>query len=137
MYVLWMNSNVGRKEEFFEDMLKALPGGVRVFGGGELHPDGRAHYHGVFSFPEEVDWWADAAKRFSIEGDRNAIWVEGPRPECRPSDFLTLKVAYILSCYGPLHGLGDRSSLERAAAVAAEEDRSFPVSFCGSFGRGK
>ena len=93
IYVTWSKSKIDSKEEFHEKLLAMLPAGVRMFGGRELHEDGTPHYHVVFSFPDRVHW-RDAAKKFWIEGDTNAIRFEKPKPRQRVSDFLEKTMAY-------------------------------------------
>ena len=41
IYVTWSKSKIDSKEEFHEKLLAMLPAGVRMFGGRELHEDGR------------------------------------------------------------------------------------------------
>src|SRR5256885_12888405 len=77
IYILitWSKSKIELKDEFHQKLLAILPAGVRLFGGRELHQDDTPHYHVVFSFLHKVNW-PDAAKKFSIEGDTNAIRFE-------------------------------------------------------------
>ena len=112
IYVTWSKSKIDSKEEFHEKLLAMLPAGVRMFGGRELHEDGTPHYHVVFSFPDRVHW-RDAAKKFWIEGDTNAIRFEKPKPRQRVSDFLEKTMAY---CAKDGDTFGERLSLEGAAA---------------------
>ena len=112
IYVTWSKSKVESKDEFHEKLVTMMPSGVRMFGGRELHQDGTPHYHVVFSFAEKVHW-ADAAKRFSIEGDTNAIRFEKLKPGQRLSDFLENTMAY---CAKDGDTFGERLSLEGAVA---------------------
>jgi len=91
--VTWSRSTIDDKYEFLEKLLGILPVGVRVFGGRELDAQGTLAYHAVISFAEKVHW-PDAAKRFSIEGDTNAIRLEQPKPRHPRRDFLEGSVAY-------------------------------------------
>ena len=93
IYVTWSKSKIDSKEEFHQKLLAILPAGVRMFGGRELHQDGTPHYHVVFSFVEKVHW-RDAAKRFSIDGDTNAIRLEKPKARQRVRGFLEKTMAY-------------------------------------------
>ena len=88
----WSKSKIDSKEEFNEKLLTRLPAGVRYFGGRELHQDGTPHYHVVFSFLNKVRW-PDAVKKFSIEGDTNAIRLEKPQPRKNPKAFLEITMA--------------------------------------------
>ena len=112
----WSKSKIGSKEEFYRTI---LPAGVRMFGGRELHQDGTPHYHVVFSFTEKVHW-RDAAKRFAIEEDTNAIRFEKPRARQRVSDFLENTIAY---CAKDGDTFGERSSLD--GAVAEQKKRKW------------
>jgi len=91
--VTWSRSTIDDKYEFLEKLLGILPVGVRVFGGRELHADSTLSYHAMISFAEKMHW-PDAAKKFSIEGDTNAIRLEQPKPRHRSRDFLEGSVAY-------------------------------------------
>ena len=112
IYVTWSKSTIDSKEEFHEKLVTMMPAGVRMFGGRELHQDGTPHYHVVFSFAEKVHW-ADAAKRFTIEGDTKAIRFEKLRPGQRLSDFLESTMAY---CAKNNDTFGERLCLEGAVA---------------------
>ena len=87
IYVTWSKSKVESKDEFHEKLVTMMPSGVRMFGGRELHQDGTPHYHVVFSFAEKVHW-ADAAKRFSIEGDYECHSVREVEAGTAPFRFL-------------------------------------------------
>ncbi len=91
--VTWSRSTIGDKYEFLEKLLGILPVGVRVFGGRELHADSTLSYHAMISFAEKMHW-PDAAKKFSIEGDTNAIRLKKPKPRHPIRDFLERSVAY-------------------------------------------
>ena len=119
IYVTWSKSKIDSKEEFHRKLLAILPGGVRLFGGRELHQDGTPHYHVVFSFVEKVHW-PDAAKKFCIEGDTNAIRFEKPKPRQRVSDFLENTMAY---CGKDGDTFGERLCLE--GAVAEQKKRKW------------
>ncbi len=112
IYVTWSKSKIEEKEVFHQKLLALLPAGVRMFGGRELHEDGTPHYHVVFSFTERVHW-PDAAKKFSIEGDTNAIRFEKPKPRQRVNDFLENTMAY---CSKDGDIFGERLCLEGAVA---------------------
>lgn len=112
IYVTWSKSKIEKKEVFHEKLNAILPAGVKLFGGRKLHEDGTPHYHVVFSFTEKVHW-RDAAKKFSIEGDTNAIRFEKPKPRQRVSPFLENKMAY---CAKDGDTFGERLSLEGAVA---------------------
>ncbi len=77
--VTWSRSTVDGKEEFLEKLLGILPVGIRVFGGRELHADSTLSYHAMISLVKKM-YWPDAAKKFSIEGDTNAIRFAKPKP---------------------------------------------------------
>ncbi len=64
--------------------------------------------------------WPDAAKRFSIEGDTNAIRFAKPKPKQRVSDFLENTMAY---CSKDGNTFGERLSLE--GAVAEQKKRKW------------
>lgn len=119
IYVTWSKSKIEEKELFHRKLLAILPAGVRMFGGRELHEDGTPHYHVVFSFTEKVHW-PDAAKKFSIEGDTNAIRFEKPKPRQRVSDFLENTMAY---CSKDGDTFGERLCLE--GAVAEQKKRKW------------
>ena len=112
IYVTWSKSKIDSKEQFHQQLLAILPAGVRMFGGRELHQDGTPHYHVVFSFLNKVHY-RDAAKRFSIPGDTNAIGFEKPKVRQRVSDFLENTMAY---CAKDGDTFGERLSLEGAVA---------------------
>src|SRR5947209_9121639 len=112
IYVTWSKSKIESKEVFHEKLLAILPGGVRMFGGRELHQDGTPHYHVVFSFVNKVNW-PDAAKKFYIEGDTTAIRFEKPKPRQRLSAFLENNQSY---CAKDGDTFGERLSLEGAVA---------------------
>ena len=112
IYVTWSKSKIDSKEEFHGKLLTMMPAGVRMFGGRELHQDGTPHYHIVFSIQEKVHW-ADAAKRFAIEGDTNAIRFEKLKAGQRLCDFLENTMAY---CAKDGDTFGERLSLEGAVA---------------------
>jgi len=119
IYVTWSKSKIEEKEVFHQKLLALLPAGVRMFGGREMHEDGTPHYHVVFSFTEKVHW-PDAAKKFSIEGDTNAIRFEKPKPRQRVNDFLENTMAYC-SKDGDIDG--ERLCLE--GAVAEQKKRKW------------
>jgi hypothetical protein len=119
IYVTWSKSRIDSKEEFHQKLLTILPAGVRLFGGRELHKDGTPHYHVVFSFLHKVNW-PDAAKKFSIEGDTNAIRFEKPKPRQRLSGFLENTMTY---CAKDGDTFGERLSLE--GAVAEQKKRKW------------
>lgn len=119
IYVTWSKSRIDSKEEFHQKLLTILPAGVRLFGGRELHKDGTPHYHVVFSFLHKVNW-PDAAKKFSIEGDTNAIRFEKPKPRQRLSAFLENTMTY---CAKDGDTFGERLSLE--GAVAEQKKRKW------------
>jgi hypothetical protein len=119
IYVTWSKSRIDSKEEFHEKLLTILPAGVRLFGGRELHKDGTPHYHVVFSFLHKVNW-PDAAKKFSIEGDTNAIRFEKPKARQRLSGFLENTMTY---CAKDGDTFGERLSLE--GAVAEQKKRKW------------
>ncbi len=119
IYVTWSKSKIEEKEVFHQKLLALLPAGVRMFGGRELHEDGTPHYHVVFSFTEKVHW-PDAAKKFSIEGDTNAIRFEKPKQRQRISDFLENTQAY---CSKDGDTFGERLCLE--GAVAEQKKRKW------------
>ena len=119
IYVTWSKSKIELKEEFHEKLVAMLPAGVRMFGGRELHQDGTPHYHVVFSFAEKVHW-RDAAQKFAIEGDTNAIRFEKPKPRQRVSDFLENTMAY---CAKDGDTFGERLSVE--GAVAEQKKRKW------------
>ena len=119
IYVTWSKSKIDSKEEFHEKLMAMLPAGVKMFGGRELHQDGTPHYHVVFSFAEKMHW-RDAAKKFSIEGDTNAIRFEKPKPRQRLSDFLENTMAY---CAKDGNTFGERLSLEGAVAEQKKRKR--------------
>jgi hypothetical protein len=112
IYVTWSKSKIDSKEEFNEKLLTILPVGVRYFGGRELHQDGTPHYHVVFSFLNKVHW-PDAVKKFSIEGDTNAIRLVKPKRGQRVVDFLENTQSY---CAKDGDTFGERLSLEGAVA---------------------
>ena len=132
IYVTWSKSKIDSKEEFNEKLLKLLPAGVWYFGGRELHQDGTPHYHVVFSFLNKVHW-PDAVKKFSIEGDTNAIRLEKPKSGQRVVDFQENTQAY---CAKDGDTFGERLSLE--GAVAEQRKRKWqssidePMSTAGS-----
>jgi hypothetical protein len=119
IYVTWSKSRIDSKEEFHQKLLTILPAGVRLFGGRELHKDGTPHYHVVFSFLHKVNW-PDAAKKFSIEGDTNAIRFEKPKARQRLSGFLENTMTY---CAKDGDTFGERLSLE--GAVAEQKKRKW------------
>ncbi len=119
IYVTWSKSKIEEKEVFHQKLLALLPAGVRMFGGRELHEDGTPHYHVVFSFTEKVHW-PDAAKKFSIEGDTNAIRFAKPKPRKRIRTFLESSEAY---CARDGDTFGERLSLE--GAVAEQKKRKW------------
>jgi len=119
VYVTWSKSKIEEKEVFHQKLLALLPAGVRMFGGRELHEDGTPHYHVVFSFTEKVHW-PDAAKKFTIEGDTNAIRFEKPKPRQRVSDFLENTMTY---CAKDGDTFGERLCLE--GAVAEQKKRKW------------
>jgi len=119
IYVTWSKSRIEDKDEFHQKLLALLPAGVRMFGGRELHEDGTPHYHVVFSFADRVHW-PDAAKKFSIEGDTNAIRFEKLKPHQRVSDFLENTMAY---CSKDGDTFGERLCLE--GAVAEQKKRKW------------
>ena len=98
--------------EFEEKLIQLLPKGVRYFGGRELHKDGTPHYHVVFQFEDKVNW-PDAAQKFLIEGDTNAIRFQKPRPRQSPRGFLENTMAY---CGKDEDTFGQRLPLEGAAS---------------------
>ena len=119
IYVTWSKSKIDSKEEFHQKLLTILPAGVRMFGGRQLHQDGTPHYHVVFSFVDKVHY-PDAARRFSIEGDTNAIRFEKPKPRQRIRGFLEYTMAY---CSKDGDTFGERLSLEGAAAEQKKRKR--------------
>ena len=52
-----------------------------------LHWTGEVEQRAIFSFPNKQHW-LDAASRFSIEEDTNAIRFEKLKPRQRPGGFL-------------------------------------------------
>ena len=112
IYMTWSKSKIDLKEEFRKKLLALLPAGVRMFGGRELYQDGTPHYYVVFSFVEKVHW-RDAAKKFSIEGDTNAVRFDKPKPRQRVSQFLENTMA---SCAKHGDTFGERLSMEGAVA---------------------
>lgn len=119
IYVTWSKSTIDLKDVFYEKLMTILPAGVRMFGGREQHQDGTPHYHVVFSFVEKMHW-TDAAKKFSIEGDTNAIRFEKPKPRQRVADFLENTMSY---CAKDGDTFGERLSLE--GAVAEQKKRKW------------
>ncbi len=93
IYATWSKSKIDEKEVFHQKLLAILPAGVQLFGGRELHKDGTPHYHVVMSFLHKVNW-PDAVKKFTIEGDTNAIRFEKPKPGQRFSGFLENTMTY-------------------------------------------
>jgi hypothetical protein len=119
IYVTWSKSQIELKDEFHQKLLAILPAGVRLFGGRGLHQDGTPHYHVVFSFLHKVNW-PDAAKKFSIEGDTNAIRFDKPKPRRRLSDFLEKAQSY---CEKDGDTFGERLSLEGAVVGQRKRKR--------------
>lgn len=121
IYVTWSKSTIILKEQFHEKLVAMLPAGVRMFGGRELYRDGTPHYHVVFSFAEKVHW-PNAAEKFSIEGDTNAIRFMKPKPKPRQrvSGFLENTMTY---CAKDGDTFGERLSLE--GAVAEQKKRKW------------
>jgi hypothetical protein len=109
IYVTWSRSKIDEKEVFHQKLLAILPPGVRLFGGRELHKDGTPHYHVVMSFLHKVNY-PDAVKKFSIEGDTNAIRLEKPKSKQGSTGFLKNRMAY---CAKDGNTFGERLFLQK------------------------
>ncbi|CAF9914557.1 hypothetical protein IMSHALPRED_001942 [Imshaugia aleurites] len=85
--VTWSRSTIDSQDEFHKQLTAVLPAGVRIFDDRELHQDSTLQYLVVFSFAHKVHWLY-AAKKFSIEGDTNAVRFEKLKPRVPVSGFL-------------------------------------------------
>lgn len=115
IYVTWSKSTIDDKDELHQKLLAILPVGVRVFGERELRADSTLSYHAMISFVEKMHW-PDAAKKFSIEGDTNAIRFAKPKPRKRIRTFLESTVAY---CSRDGDTFGENPLNVRAVVVGA------------------
>ena len=100
----WSRSTIDSQDEFHKQLTALLPAGVRIFDDRELHQDDTLQYRVVFSFAHKV-YWLYAAKKFSIEGDTNAVRVEKPEPRVPVSGFLNRRSAL---CSGDGVTFGER-----------------------------
>lgn len=81
----------------------------------------------MFSFKEKA-YWPDAAKKFSIEGDTNAIRFEKRKPRKRAGGFLENTMAY---CSKDGDAFGEMLSPEGAVAEQnideVDEEKEWPM----------
>jgi len=120
-FVTWSQSKIDDHMEFYEKLKELLPEGAKVYGGKELHADGRPHYHAVIRFRRKVHW-TDARKRLTISGDTEAIKIRVPEQRQSIREFLENTQSYCQKDDNP-NVFG--KIIEAASSVIVERKRVF------------
>ena len=141
-FVTWARSRIEDHLVYYDKLMKMLPGGVKLFGGKELHDDGTPHYHVVIEFERRVHW-RNAREKFMIrhddgEVDTSAIRIVCPYRGQSVEQFLECTQAYCAKDSNPftfgewLTGIGSAKARRKRmfAEIHAESDFDKAKALC-------